>query len=101
MPASQRTGLLLLYCNVGLNIYGLATLIICNVSHVYCMPFIYYAYAAIFLGVPLFIATSALAPKGTFTLATPSQRTYRRLYFSNLGLVALIWLVPWLLSWRA
>jgi hypothetical protein len=43
--------------------------------------------------VPLFIATIALAPPGTFAFRQPGSR-YRRLFLLNLGLVALIWGVP-------
>ena len=94
MTKPAQFGLYLLYCNIGLNAYGLVSIALCNLSRRHCNPAILYAYAALYLGLPLFITISALAPKGTFTTTKPANRRYRRLFFFNLGLAALIWLTP-------
>ena len=99
MSTSSRLGLWLLCGNVALTGYGVASLVLCNVGPTSCWPFVAYAYAAFWLGVPLFLVTTALAPPGTFAAATPAARTYRRLYYANLGVASLIWGVPLLLLW--
>ena len=103
---SYRLGLWLLYANVGLNVFGAASVVLCNVrpAHgpAYCQPFLVYALAAAWAGVPLFLATTALAPAGTLTARQPGGSRYRRLYWTNLALVAVLWGVPALIvAWQA
>lgn len=99
---SHRLGLWLLYVNVALNVFGAASVVLCNVRPAHCTPFLYYALAAGWVGAPLFLATTALAPAGTLTSRRPGGRQYRRLYWANLGLVAVLWGVPALIvAWQA
>ncbi|UOQ69286.1 hypothetical protein [Hymenobacter volaticus] len=84
---------LALYLNLGLNLFGLLTIISCNILHWSCAAIAYYLYAALWLGVPLFILTLWGAPSGTFTRPRLAQaRRYRRLFLLNLGIVALLFI---------
>jgi hypothetical protein len=93
MTTPQRLGLWLVAGNLVFNLLGFVSIVVCNLPAWYCGPYLLYASAALFVGVPLFIATIALAPPGTFAFRQPGSR-YRRLFLLNLGLVALIWGVP-------
>jgi len=96
MTTSQRVGLWLVTANLVLNVLGLISIVACNLPTRYCEPFLLYASAVLFVGLPLFVATIVLAPAGTFAFRQPGSR-YRRLFLLNLGLVVLIWGVPFVL----
>ena len=82
-----------LYLNLGLNLLGLLTIVVCNVGRMSCFALAYYLYGALFLGPPLFVLTIWGAPPGTFRRPRlPQARRYRRLFWLNLGIVALIFL---------
>lgn len=89
MTTPQRLGLWLVAGNLVFNLLGFVSIVVCNLPARYYGPYLLYASAALFVGVPLFIATIALAPPGTFAFRQPGSR-YRRLFLLNLGLVALI-----------
>ena len=93
MTTPQRLGLWLVAGNLVFNLLGFVSIVVCNLPARYYRPYLLYASAALFVGVPLFIATIALAPPGTFVFRQPGSR-YRHLFLLNLGLVALIWGVP-------
>ncbi len=93
MTTSQRIGLWLVAGNLVFNVLGFISIVVCNLPARYCGPCLLYASAALFVGVPLFIATIGLAPPGTFAFRQPGSR-YRRLFLLNLGLAALIWGIP-------
>lgn len=80
-----------LYSNIALNVTGILVLFSCNVLHQGCEGVALYLGVALFAGVPLFVVTLAAAPVGAFQ-ATGTSRRYRRLFFLNLGLVALIFI---------
>lgn len=82
-----------LYSNLGLNVAGLLIIFNCNVRRQGCEGVVLYLGAALLAGLPLFVVTLAAAPVGAFrALGTSSSRRYRRLFFLNLGLVALIFI---------
>jgi hypothetical protein len=82
-----------LYGNLGLNVAGMLVIFSCNVLGQGCEGLYLYFWAALFLGVPLFVVTLVAAPAGAFRAQGPaSSKRYRRLFFLNLGLVALIFL---------
>ncbi|MGI4737447.1 MAG: hypothetical protein ACRYG7_19960 [Janthinobacterium lividum] len=82
-----------LYSNIGLNGAGILTIFNCNVLHQGCEGLYLYFWAALFLGVPLFLITLFVAPTGAFRVQGPaSSKRYRRLFLLNLGLVALIFI---------
>ena len=82
-----------LYLNLGLNLFGLLTIAVCNVLHWYCEAIAYYLYGALFLGAPLFVLTLWGAPPGTFARPRlPQTQHYRRLFFLNLAIVALLFI---------
>lgn len=82
-----------LYLNLGLNLFGLLAIVVCNVLRVYCVAVVYYCSGALFLGPPLFVLTLWGAPPGTFRRPRlPQARRYRNVFWLNLGIVALIFL---------
>ena len=93
MSARESFAWKALYTTLGMNSVGLLTIVGCNVLHWYCFGVVYYLSGALFLGVPLFILTLWGAPVGTFTHPRPPRaQRYRRLFFLNLTLVALVFL---------
>jgi hypothetical protein len=90
---STRLGWSALYGNLSLNAAGILIIFSCNVLHQGCGGIALYLGAALFAGVPLFVVTLVTAPVGAFKApSTSSSRHYRRLFFLNLGLVALIFI---------
>ncbi|OUJ73181.1 hypothetical protein [Hymenobacter crusticola] len=103
MNKSEALGLNFVYANLILNIYGLFTAIAFNVypkglpfSLTLGWLFMYYAWAALYLGIPLFIITIWLAPAGTFINRTKAGAIYLRAFLLNQALVMLIWLAPFI-----
>jgi len=90
---STRLGWSALYSNLSLNAAGILVIFSCNVLHQGCGGIALYLGAALFVGVALFFVILVTAPAGAFKApSTSSSRRYRRLFFLNLGLVALIFI---------
>jgi hypothetical protein len=90
---STRLGWSTLYGNLSLNAAGILVIFSCNVLHQGCEGIALYLGAALFAGAPLFVVTLVTAPAGAFKApSTSSSRRYRRLFFLNLCLVALIFI---------
>jgi len=103
MSKSEEIGLKLVYTNTALNIYGIISMLAVNLypkgsplSLTIGSLFMYYAWAALYFGVPLFIITIWLAPTGIFINRTKEGAKYLRAFLTNQVLVILIWLVPFI-----
>jgi hypothetical protein len=82
-----------LYSNLSLNVVGILVIFSCNVLHQGCEGVALYLGAALFAGVPLFVVTLATAPAGSLKApSTSNSRCYRRLFFLNICLVALVFI---------
>lgn len=100
LPKLARAGLRVIWLNMELTLCGLVAMIDYRLTDD-TLSIVWYAYAALFIGVPLFLLQLVLAPANLLAFRQPvgvGVRRYRRYFLLNLLFVLVLWLVvPWLL----